>query len=214
MDIGITFFGGTALCRTWLVDLRLSENVDILVDDVKVVDEFTRAISRNLRRQFPEHSWSMSIMKHQVSTLNLVTSECSVNVQLAQWRQGWRSIPTTEAAVGLRYSDLPENVELEVPTSEGFAVMKLLAWFDRQIPRGLYDLAALAEAGHITRRSVGLVKNIAGFSPSPSNLVPKVPISVSNASATELSHQLTGVKSAETCLDTVRNALADLEPTM
>ena len=92
--------------------------------------------------------------------------------------------------------------------------MKLLAWFDRQTPRDLYDLAALAEASHITQRSVGLVKNIAGFSPSPSNLVPKVPLSVSNAWATELGHQLTGVKSAETSLDTVRNALADLEPTM
>lgn len=28
----VTFFGGTALCRTWLPDLRLSEDIDLLVD--------------------------------------------------------------------------------------------------------------------------------------------------------------------------------------
>ena len=212
-DMNITFFGGTALCRTWLADLRLSEDVDILVDDVEVVDELTRAISRSLRRQFPEHSWSTPTTKHQVSTLNLVTSNCNVKVQLAQWREGWRSIPTTKAAVVLRYSDLPENVELEVPAPEGFAVMKMLAWFDRQTPRDRYDLAALAEAGHITERSIALVKNIAGFRPSPTNLVPKVPQPVSNAWAAELSHQLTSIKSAETCLGMVRNALANHDRT-
>lgn len=28
----VTFFGGTALCRTWLPGLRLSEDIDLLVD--------------------------------------------------------------------------------------------------------------------------------------------------------------------------------------
>ena len=28
----VTFFGGTALCRTWLPGLRLSEDMDLLID--------------------------------------------------------------------------------------------------------------------------------------------------------------------------------------
>lgn len=69
-------------------------------------------------------------------------------------------------AVQLRYSDLlPDSVAIKVPTPSGFAAMKLLAWFDRHAPRDLYDLAALADASHIHRDAVDLVRSLAGYQP-------------------------------------------------
>lgn len=72
--------------------------------------------------------------------------------------------------MALRYSDLPESVDMTVPSPTGFAAMKLMAWFDRQTPRDLYDLAALAHAGQINDDGIRLVKNIAGYTPSAMSL--------------------------------------------
>ena len=42
-----TFFGGTALCRTWCRDARLSEDVDLLVEDhVVATEELTAKIAK------------------------------------------------------------------------------------------------------------------------------------------------------------------------
>ncbi len=89
--------------------------------------------------------------------------------------------------------------------------MKLLAWFDRQTPRDLFDLAALAEAGHIDSHATDLVRKIAGFTPSATTFGSRVPNPVEIAWHTELSHQITVTRSAADCHGIVRAALAQLD---
>ena len=117
----------------------------------------------------------------------------------------------TEAAVRLRYSDLPDHVTLRVPTPSGFATMKLLAWFDRGAPRDLFDLAALAEADHIDEAAVRLVRSIAGLAPDVATFGRSVPRSVESTWATELGHQTGDLPTAAACFERLSSALDRLE---
>lgn len=94
--------------------------------------------------------------------------------------------------------------------------MKLLAWFDRHTPRDLYDLAALADAGHIDTAALGLVRSIAGFTPSTVSLERTAPRSAVSSWQTELGHQASDLASPDDCLARVRAALlpAQQEPTL
>ncbi len=206
----VTFFGGTALCRTWLPNLRLSEDIDLLIDSPTDGESLRRHISLTLRREFPNLVWTRLGAQHQVETWTLAAEDLDVKIQLAQWRHGWRAIPTTTEAVQLRYSDLPDSVAIKVPTPSGFAAMKLLAWFDRHTPRDLYDLAALADAGHIDRGAVDLVRSLAGYRPT-SALERSVPRSVESSWHAELGHQASNLASPDDCLDRVRHALEQLD---
>ena len=205
-----TFFGGTALCRTWLPDLRLSEDIDLLIDSPTDGDGLRQHISRRLRREFPNLAWTRLGAQHQVETWTLAADDLEVKVQLAQWRHGWQAIPIVTEAIQLRYSDLPDSVAIRVPTPSGFAAMKLLAWFDRHAPRDLYDLAALADAGHIDGGAVDLVRSLAGYRPG-SALERSVPRSVESSWQAELGHQASNLSSPSDCLDRVRLALDRLD---
>jgi predicted nucleotidyltransferase component of viral defense system len=206
----ITFFGGTALCRTWLPDLRLSEDIDLLIDSPIHTEALRTQITRGLRREYPGLTWNPLGAQHQVETWNLVVDDLDVRVQLAQWRQGWQAIPIVSQAVRLRYSDLPESAQLRVPTPSGFATMKLMAWFDRRTPRDLYDLAALADAGHIDQAAVARVRAIAGFTPDTTTLERTVPRSVVASWPIELGHQVSDLASPEDCFAKVRAALTQI----
>ncbi len=202
----VTFFGGTALCRTWLPDLRLSEDIDLLVDPLADGDGLRTHITRRLRREFPSLFWTRLGPQHQVETWTLAADDLEVKVQFAR-RQEWQTIPVAIEPVQLRYSDLPDTAQLRVPTPSGFAAMKLMAWFDRHTPRDLYDLAALADAGHIDQQASQLVKSIAGYTPSDSTLERTVPRTVTAAWHTELGHQTADLSSPDECLRRTRDAL-------
>lgn len=208
----LTFFGGTALCRTWLPDLRLSEDIDLLVEASADVEDLRKHISSRIRRDFPDLEWNRLGNQHEVETWTLTNGELQLKVQFAKWRQGWKEIPLVAAPIKLRYSDLPDNIQLNVPTPSGFGVMKLMAWFDRRAPRDLYDLAALADAGHIDTSAVRLVKTIAGFTPNTANLEQTVPRKVESAWQAELGHQIADTSTAAHCLEKVRDALDNIEP--
>ncbi len=206
----VTFFGGTALCRTWLPDLRLSEDIDLLIDSPTDSEGLCQHISRSLRREFPNLAWTRLGAQHQVETWALAADDLEVKVQLAQWRHGWRAIPIVTEPVQLRYSDLPTSVAMQLPTPSGFAAMKLMAWFDRHTPRDLYDLAALADAGHIDLAAVVLVRSLAGYRPGTA-LERQVPRSVESSWQAELGHQASDLASPGDCLDRVRLALDRLD---
>ena len=208
---GVTFFGGTALCRTWLPDLRLSEDVDLLLDSATDGADLRQHSSRRLRREFPDLVWERLGSQHQVETWMLAVDDISVKVQMARWRRGWEAIPVVREGVQLRYSDLPGSALIVVPTPSGFAAMKLMAWFDRHTPRDLYDLAALADDGHIDSDAVNLVKNIAGFTPGTATLERRVPRVVKSSWQAELGHQVASTSSAEECHARVRDALGRLD---
>jgi len=149
----VTFFGGTALCRTWLPDLRLSEDIDLLPTAPSVGEALRQHASRRLRSEFANLEWTKLGAQHQVETWTLSTGDIEVKVQLAQWRDGWDAIPITTEPVDLRYSDLESSTLIRVPTPSGFAAMKLMAWFDRRAPRDLHDHASTADHRHSRGRA-------------------------------------------------------------
>ena len=117
-------------------------------------------------------------------------------------------IPTELTAVDLRYSDLPESVSLHVPTAEGFAAMKLMAWQQRQAPRDLYDLAALADIGALTEFAIGLTQEVTGARIDARAIDHDLPPSVSSQWSNQLSHQMETVLTPEECLRRVVAALS------
>lgn len=154
------FFGGTALCRTHLLDWRLSEDVDLLVDEPGSWEqELTAGLPRELRREYPdlEFSWT------QEGTTRVAQGSAggmSVKIQLVERDDGYRRYPVERLPVHLRYSDLPDTLELAVPTPIGATAMKLAAWVDRSAPRDLADLCGLATHGHISKEAVELAHEI------------------------------------------------------
>jgi predicted nucleotidyltransferase component of viral defense system len=66
-EVPLTFYGGTALCRTWCPDLRYSEDVDLLVSDF---DSATEAIPLRLRqllrREFADLEWSAAAARDRM----------------------------------------------------------------------------------------------------------------------------------------------------
>ena len=98
----VTFFGGTALCRTWLPDSRLSEDIDLIVESASDGESLRQHIPRRLRREYPTTEWSRLDSKHQVETLVIATRDLRLKVQLAQWRTERRAIPIVNAPVRLR----------------------------------------------------------------------------------------------------------------
>lgn len=99
----VTFFGGTALCRTWLPGLRLSEDIDLLVHSKDARAMITKRLSRLLRRQFSDHQWTQLESAHEVDTWSLTSGgSSSIKVQFVI-RKEWREVPTTTTAVELRY---------------------------------------------------------------------------------------------------------------
>jgi len=204
-----TFFGGTALCRTWCNDARLSEDVDLLVEDpVRAADELPALIAKGIRHEFPSVTWIDMGRRRDVDTKLLQDGlGTSVTVQFVKWRVGWRILPVESSDVSLRYSDLPSRVSLEVPTPAAFVAMKCLAWQDRQAPRDLFDLAQLALAGHFTAKSLEFVRALGGYTPSRATFGPEIPSSVSKVWEAELRHQVPDLPAPAECWQAVLRAL-------
>jgi len=157
----VVFFGGTALCRTYLIEppwLRLSEDLDLLVVGKArtVKARFEEEIPRLIRREFPTRSWVVAPSGARAPSPALLNADgFNIRMQLLPAAGGWaawKRVPTEQRPVDLRYEDLPDSVDLAVPTLEGFAAMKLAAWEDRRAPRDLFDLAGLTDAGCVHRR--------------------------------------------------------------
>lgn len=151
-----TFFGGTALSRTHLRDWRLSEDIDLLVEDAgpvgEVIDEF---LPRSLRREFPGVSvaWEGS---GETRSGAIRADDLSIRVQLVATDSSYRVYPTAVTQVALRYQDLPPTVDFVCPTVAGAAAMKLNAWAERRAARDLCDLFGLDRIGGISRDALAI----------------------------------------------------------
>lgn len=141
------FYGGTALCRTYLDETRLSEDVDLLDPaPAAQLDAIQSGLSRSLRHEYPDATWSNEGHEGDGVVAFLESPEIrGIKVYVGQEGSntlGWEFANTD---VNLRYSDLPSRAQLSCPTLETFAAMKLSAWYDRHTARDLFDLAGLAE---------------------------------------------------------------------
>jgi predicted nucleotidyltransferase component of viral defense system len=200
MDVPVTFFGGTALARTFLTDpeigARLSEDIDLCTADrAAVAAELDERLPGLLRREFPGTTWDPPLRSGRaVDPGQLVTADgLRVRVQLldatrhlafAQW-------PTAIRPVDPRYRDIKARIDLAVPTLTSFAGMKTAAWTDRHAARDLYDLWGLALLGALTAEAADQ-----GRCPPRST------------GEVQLAHQTRTLPPARECLDRVRESYA------
>ncbi len=170
---GVVFYGGTALTRTVLPELRLSEDIDLMAVRPRsaVAQDLVAAIDRGLARSFGEVRWQPPLemtRDAQPSTLE-VQGRLSVQVQVVS--QSRRAVwPTQRRAITQRYSDAPQAV-LETLTDAGFAAAKISAWLDRAAERDLFDLHAMSQSGLLTTNAIGLVRKQTNWTAFPNRVV-------------------------------------------
>jgi hypothetical protein len=207
-DDELHFFGGTALCRTYLDGQRLSEDVDLLHVHYKdVLAEISAGLPRALRREFPGARVERGGLEGEGVQAYVVTSDVpSVKLYVGaahRDRPGWCFAPTS---VNLRYPDLAEAVELSCPTPATFVAMKLEAYYDRHLPRDLFDLAGLARLGALDAEAEKVLRTVARFGFLVEEFA-RVPESTVAAWDTELAHQVAELISPEQCRATIMDAL-------
>ncbi|WP_308291248.1 nucleotidyl transferase AbiEii/AbiGii toxin family protein [Microbacterium ureisolvens] len=153
----IVFFGGTALSRTHLTELRLSEDIDLIAlsDRQTLGDRIESAIAGQLQRTLGAVTFVPRLRdtRHPEPSVMQV-GDTRVQIQLLT-SAGYPAWPTEVTEVEQRYSDAAP-AKLRVPTSAAFVAAKLSAWNDRQAPRDLYDLWAMGEAHMIDSEAVDL----------------------------------------------------------
>lgn len=92
-----TFFGGTALCRTHLLDWRLSEDIDLLVDDAAATQAQLSGLARSLRREYPGLTVDWGTI--DATLVAQVRAEgTGIRVQLAQRDASYRRYRTRSRA--------------------------------------------------------------------------------------------------------------------
>lgn len=156
----LVFFGGTALARTHLPDLRLSEDIDLIARGSReaISREIAETVEMRLARQFTSIRWAPDIRwtkGSEAATLEL-NGRIRIQVQLLG-ESGYPRWPTERRTITQRYSDAPEAT-LQVLTRPAFVAAKTAAWMDRRAPRDLYDLWALARSGFIDEAAAQLLR--------------------------------------------------------
>lgn len=160
----VTFFGGTALSRTYLINGRLSEDVDLYSSTREVLSRELDELPEKIEQEFPQASWE--VLPSQVADPGSALLHCDgaikINVQvLDSHTRNWQKIPTQMTPIYQRYSDVPPT-QLLVPTLSGFVAMKVLAWFDRRKSRDLFDLDALSRLGKVSNEARILLAELVG----------------------------------------------------
>ncbi len=204
-DLGITFIGGTALCRTHLPDWRLSEDIDLLVDDPHdLAPQIEGAIRAGLRREFP----SLAIeWRRELTPMSGALSSGTINcrLQLVSLDDSYARYPTAITSVELRYGDLPTNVHMSCPTVVGAAAMKLAAWADRAAPRDLCDLYGIATRKALTIEALEIAAEAHRAVQLLDYTEERTPTSEQWQAA--LGHQMRELPDPKVAMATVRNAI-------
>ena len=153
----VVFFGGTALSRTLLPELRLSEDIDLIALDNR--REVGARIQAEVQRQFRRTLGAVTFTPQlgeaphpQPSILEVKGTRIQVQLLTSEGYPPW---PRQLVDLEQRYSDAPP-ARLQVLTPPAFVASKLTAWGDRHAARDLYDLWALAEMGCINEAAAAL----------------------------------------------------------
>ena len=204
----IIFFGGTALSRSFLPDIRLSEDIDLIVDQRTrdVAAEIQRTLDRAVARSHGRLRWNPSLTELAHGTTPAVATTAtgsSVRIQLLS-AAGYPAWPTTEYDLDQRYTDAPP-ARLRILTQQAFVVAKTTAWLNRNTPRDLYDLWALADRHMVNSEAATLYRTIGptGSLPTDSDY-PAVPDEQSWRA--QLSHQCRVLLGPTAAFDVVRRA--------
>lgn len=146
----MTFIGGTALARTYLDGMRVSEDVDLLTSDVRTVQiAVQEQLPRALRREYPGLAVSRPSPGPRGPTMFAQAADGPVvQLQILEAEPPEIRLEVARTPVSLRYGRLPPTADLIVPTPPSFVAMKVAAYRDRAEPRDLFDFARLAERRH------------------------------------------------------------------
>lgn len=146
------FIGGTMLSRTWLTDVRLSEDIDLIARRPRAAAgaELAAALATEMAGDFGGLVWDKDPPRARDAEpifLN-VGDDVTIKFQLldSTGRGAW---PSELRAIHQRYSGAPP-AQLHVPSGAASVAMKLTAWVDRRAARDLYDLYAMAQRGMIS----------------------------------------------------------------
>lgn len=206
LDDGVVFIGGTALNRTHLPNVRLSEDLDLYLTEDKSIDLLDVLVA-GVRLEFPSISAISRTSHHDVDTTVFEADGLRIQTQVISNRPRWLDLPRAATPVRLSYSDLPASADLIVPTAEAFGAMKLAAYIDRAVPRDLFDLAELAKRGFLGEVSLELVQQILGRSLVRQEFES---IPTDDQWNVELSRQVADPGTPGRALETVVQALGDL----
>ncbi len=160
----IIFFGGTALSRTHLTELRLSEDIDLIAlgDRREIGDRIESVITRQLQRTLGAVIFAPRIRDtRQPEPSVMEVGDIRVQIQLLS-SEGYPAWPTEVVEIDQRYSDAAPAL-LRVFTPAAFVASKLSSWSDRMAPRDLYDLWAMAEAGMIDGEAAELFGRLGAY---------------------------------------------------
>lgn len=202
----VVFLGGTALSRTYLPDLRLSEDIDLVAvrDRQAVAVEAENAIGAYMARAFGAVSFRPHLYEaKEPHPCVLAVGDSRVQIQLlsATGRPPW---PTVVHDIRQRYRDAPP-ARMTVPTSAAFAVSKLAAWCDRATARDLYDLGALADAGLIDAEAAAIFRHFGPYTSTSAIPLDRLPDDEQWRAA--LAHQCRLTRTPSDAANAVRRAL-------
>lgn len=202
----VVFIGGTALNRTHLPDVRLSEDLDVHLIEGDA-DEFVDRLLEEVRFEYPGISVVSASRRSDVATYFLEVDGLRLQIQMIGNRPKWEQLPAESTQVRLRYSDLPGSVDVIVPTVEALGAMKLVAYVDRAAPRDLFDLKELAVRGALRDETGGLTRQMLGRSLAKQEFMSGP---TADEWRVELSHQVAEPGTPDEALEVVSRTLADL----
>lgn len=156
----LVFFGGTALSRTYLPTLRLSEDIDLITRAERndVAGRIERTLPRALQRSHGSIEWlpPLTDVRETEPAILRTASGIMIRMQLLA-AAGYPSWPVLKHQLVQRYADAPP-AELNTYTPEAFAASKLNAWLERHAVRDLYDMWALGRSGYVNSGAVTLFR--------------------------------------------------------
>lgn len=160
----VIFFGGTALSRTHLTTLRLSEDIDLIAlgNRRAIGGRIETAITRHLQRALGTVTFTPSLRdtRHAEPSVMQV-ADARVQIQLVS-SDGYPAWPTEVVEIQQRYGDAAP-ARLRVLTPAAFVAAKLSSWADRHASRDLYDLWGMGEKGMIGRAAVELFARMGSY---------------------------------------------------
>lgn len=205
------FYGGTALCRSYLDGSRLSEDIDLLHNDPPgELRRLEKRLPELVRREFPTLAWeTLSATSQSAKGLVGADGLAPIHLEIHKLGPDTRAWEFATTSIALRYSDLVGSVDYTCPTLATFAAMKALAWSDRKTPRDLFDLAGLAGLGGISDEADALLSSARGYGFIAVDY-DRVPAMTAVAWETELGAQVGTLPSPAECLGRVRAAFGEL----
>lgn len=208
-DAQIVFFGGTALSRTLLPDLRLSEDIDLIA--LAPRREVAHAVQRELELALgvtlgtPTFTPALAAARHPSPSV-MTVGEVRVQIQILNG-DGYPAWPTEVVDLEQRYADAP-RARLRTLTPGAFVASKLSAWADRGASRDLYDLSALSERGYVDQEAADIYARFGQFTSASAVTFTELPSMAEWSNA--LGHQCILRATPEEAADSVRRALGRL----